>query len=127
MIEYFETYKAVINEFEIQPKDQWNFDKREYCIEIEKEDWVILVDVVQRIYSKYSDNQEFLTVMECINGVGRDIPPMFILTGIQQLAPWFNNNLDDDIVITTAKTGYTNNWIFLQYIKHFEKHSAKRQ
>lgn len=46
--------------------------------------------------------------MEYINSVGKDIPPILILTGIQQLTSWFNNNLDDDIAITTAKTGYTN-------------------
>lgn len=38
---------------------------------------------------------------------------MLILTGIQQLAPWFNNDLDDDIAVTTAETGYTNDWIYL--------------
>ena len=127
MMEYFETYKAVVDEFGIQPEDQWNFDETGYRMGMGREDWVISVDVVRRIYSKCPDNRESLTAMECINGVGRDIPPMLILTGIQQLAPWFNNDLDDDIAITTAETGYTNDWISLQWVKHFEKYSAKRQ
>ena len=105
MMEHFEIYKAVVDEFGIQPKDQWNFDKTGYHIEMGRKDWVILVNVVRRIYSKYLDNQESLTVIECINGVGRNIPPMLILTGIQQLVPWFNNNLDNDIPITTTETG----------------------
>ncbi len=110
MMEYFETYKAVVDEFEIQPEDQWNFDETGYRIGMQREDWIISVDVVQRIYSKCPDNRESLTAIECINGVGRDISPMLILTGIQQLAPWFNN---DDMAITTAETGYTNDWISL--------------
>lgn len=52
--------------------------------------------------------------MECINDVRKDILPMLILIRIQQIAPWFNNDLDDDIVITTTETRYTNDWIFLQ-------------
>ena len=30
------------------------------------------------------------------------------------------------ISVTTAETGYTNDWISLQKIKHFEKYSARK-
>ena len=105
------TYKSVVDEFGILPGDQWNFDETGYRMGIAREDWIISVDVLQRIYSKCSDNRESLTAMECINGDGSDIPPMLILTGSQQLMPWFNNDLDDNIAITTAETRYTNDWI----------------
>ena len=82
MIEYFETYKAMVDEFEIQLEDQWNFDEMGYCIEMGREDWVILVDIVQRIYSKCLNNQKSLTVIECINDVEKDISPMLILIKI---------------------------------------------
>lgn len=72
-----------------------------------RNDWVVSVDFIRRIYSKCPDNRESLTAMKCIS-VGRDIPPLLILTGIQQLASWFNNDLDDDIAVTTAETAYTN-------------------
>lgn len=65
--------------------------------------------------------------MECINGVGRDIPPMLILTGTQQLAPWFINDLDDNIAVTTTETRFPNDWILLQWVEHFEKFSAIHQ
>lgn len=85
-----------------------------------REDWVISMDVVRRIYSKCPDNRESLTAMECINGVGGDIPPMLILTGIQQLAPWFSKDLSDDIAVATAETAHTNDichprWIIIDY------------
>ena len=111
MMEYFKTYIEVVDEFGILPEDQWNFDDR---MGMGREDWVVSVDVIRRIYSKRPDNRESLTAMESINGVGRDIPPMIILTGIQQLAPWFNNDLDDDIAVITAEPEYTNDWISLQ-------------
>lgn len=77
------------------------------------EDWVIFIDIQRKIYSKYPDNRESLITIECINGIGGNIPPMLILTKIEQLAPWFNNDLSKDIVVTIAKTRYTNDWISL--------------
>ena len=64
--------------------------------------------------------------MECING-DDDIPPILILTGIQQLMPWFNNDLGDSIATTTAETGYANGWISLQWVQHFDNYSAKKK
>ena len=48
---------------------------------------------------------------------------MLILTGISILAPFFLNDLSDDVLITTAESGYSNDWLALQWIKHFDKHS----
>ena len=64
--------------------------------------------------------------MKCINGV-KDIPPILILTGTQQFAFWFNNNLNNNIAVINAETGFTNDWISLQKVKHFEKFSAAHQ
>lgn len=64
--------------------------------------------------------------MDCINREGEDIPPILILTGIQQLMPWFNNDLDDNIAITMAETGFTNDWISLQCVQHFESTQQKK-
>ena len=127
MIKYFKTYKEMIDKFGILLEDQWNFDKTGYCIGIGREDWVLLVDVIQRIYSKCLDNRESFTAIERINGVRRNITLIFILTGIQQPASWFNNNLDHVITVSSTETKYTNDWIFLLLVKHSEKHSAKRQ
>lgn len=85
------------------------------------------MDIQHRIYSKYPDNQKSFTIIKCINGIGGDIPPMLILTRIQQLTPWFNNDLSDDIAVTTAETEYKNDLISLQWIKHFEKYSTRKQ
>lgn len=61
LMEYFETYKSVVDEFGILPADQWNFDEAGYRMGINREDWVIIVDVLRRIYSKCPDNRESLT------------------------------------------------------------------
>lgn len=53
--------------------------------------------------------------------------PILILINIQQLAPWFNNDLDDNIALTIADTRYNNDLISLQWVKYLEKYAAKRE
>ena len=85
------------------------------------------MDLNRRAYSMNPDNRESLTSIECINGVGGDIPPFLILTGIQLLGAFFLNDLDDNIAMTTADTGYNCDWISLQWIKHFENTRRNRR
>jgi len=54
------------------------------------------------------DNREFCIVIECINGTGKDIPPMLILQGVNLLSSHFNNDIDDEVIFTTSDTGYSN-------------------
>jgi hypothetical protein len=124
---HFTLYNKVVSKYGILPDDQWNFDETGFRMGIARSDYVVTMDVTRRIYSKCPDNRESMTAIECINGTGLNIPPMLITTGVQILAPFFNNDLDDDIIITTADTGYTNDWISLQWVKHFDKFSARYQ
>jgi len=55
-----------------------------------------------------SDNREFCTIIECINGTGKDISSMLILQRVNLLSSHFNNDIDDDVIFTTSNTGYPN-------------------
>ncbi len=52
---------------------------------------------------------------------------MLIMTEVQLLTPHFNNDLGDDVLITTSDTGYSNDWISLRWLKHFDRFSQKHQ
>lgn len=86
----------------------------EYCIGMDRKDWISLVDVIQRIYYKCLDNRESFTAIGFINSVRNDILSIFILTGIQQLVLWFNNSIDEDIAVAIAETRYPNDRTSLQ-------------
>ena len=88
-----------------------------------RSDWIVRASKDRRIYNNDPLNRESLTGVECINGTRRDISPMLILTGISILAPFFLKDLSDNVLITTAEPGYSNDWLALQWIKHFDKHS----
>ena len=123
LMAHFTKYKEVIDEYGIDPQDQWNFDETGYRIGMARTDWIVSASKDRRMYNKDPSNRESLTGVECINGTGRDIPPMLILTGISILAPFFLNDLSNDVLITTAESGSSNDWLALQWIKHFDKHS----
>ena len=69
---------------------------------------MILANTIKRIYSKSLDNWKSLTGMECINKVRDDLPPLVIFSDIQQLEPWYNNNLNSNVAITMTETGFNN-------------------
>ena len=82
---------------------------------------------MRRIYSKNSDNRESLTTMKCINVTRLNIPPMLILTRVNILELFVNNDLNDDVLITMFESDYSNDYLALQWLYHFDKHSKKMQ
>lgn len=67
------------------------------------------------------DNQEYITLIESISNRGKIIPPMIILYNILILEKWAKeNNLDKNILLVTSSTGYSNDKLVLQWLKHFE-------
>ena len=84
-------------------------------------DWVIAVDSTRTIYNKYLNNREFLSVIECINDSGGEILSNLIVIEINILTLWFVNDLNPNVVVTTAEIGFNNDWISLQWIKHIEQ------
>ena len=101
-------FRDIVKEHGIQPHDIWNFDETWYRIGMARSDWVIAVDPTRTVYSKCPNNRELLSAIECINGVGREIPPFLIVTGTNILAPWFLNDLDPNVAVTTSETGFNN-------------------
>ena len=52
---------------------------------------------------------------------------MIIVTAAQHLEPWFTSNLADDILVRVSDSGYSCDALSLEWLKHFECFSAKRQ
>jgi hypothetical protein len=73
------------------------------------------------------DNRESLTSVECISGSGFALPPMIIISGIIFLEKYFMNELSDDVLLATSKTGYMNDQLSLDWIHHFDAYTKQRQ
>ncbi|RKK52791.1 hypothetical protein BFJ68_g17492 [Fusarium oxysporum] len=70
-------------------------------------------------------NREWATVIQGVNAQGWAIPPFIILAAQYHLANWYTeSNLPADWMITTTDNGWTTNEVGLDWIKHFDKHTA---
>ena len=74
-----------------------------------REDWVLSINPIRKIYSADPENRESLSSQEYINGVGYDIPPMLIIAGQRVLVKWFQNNLADKLTVTISDSGNADN------------------
>jgi hypothetical protein len=72
-------------------------------------------------------NREWATAIVCTNGEGWSIPPFLVLQGANHLANWYSETaLPDDWAIKTSNNGWTNNETGLEWLKHFDRHTAAR-
>ncbi len=124
---HFDEFKKMMIQYDITKNDTWNFDEINYCMSIARFDWIVTVDLNKRIYFKNSNNRESLTNIECISEESKNISSMLIMTEVQLLTLHFNNDLNDDVLITISDTDYSNDWIFLWWLKHFNHFSQKHQ
>ncbi len=72
------------------------------------------------------DNQEYITSAESINRVRYPIPAFLILQGKHTLHKWtLHNNLSDETSLATSDSGYSNDGLAMDWLRHFNKHSEK--
>ncbi|KFY24886.1 hypothetical protein V493_04968 [Pseudogymnoascus sp. VKM F-4281 (FW-2241)] len=72
-------------------------------------------------------NREWATAIICVNGEGGSIPPFLIVQGVNHLANWYSKtDLPYDWVIKPTNNGWTDNKTGLEWLKHFDKHTAAR-
>lgn len=125
---HFRDFSAAMRRHEICREDVWNFDETRFRLGIVRSDWVIShTNTSSRVFSADSDNRKSLIAIECINAMNFSISFFLILTGAMIMQSWINNDLSNDVVLTVAETGYSNDWLSLQWLKHFNIHSAKSQ
>ena len=112
----------------IADEDVWNMDETGFRTGCGRAHWVITLDPDKPMLLTDPDNREYITSVESISGGGKTIPPMLILCGILILEKWAEeNDLDEDILLATSPTGYSNDELALQWLEHFEIHSRKSQ
>ncbi len=124
---HFNEFKKMMIQYDITKNDTWNFNEINYRMSIACFDWIVTVDSNRRIYFKNSNNRESLISIKCISEESKNISSMLIITEVQLLMSHFNNDLDDDVLITIFDTDYSNDWISLWWLKHFNRFSQKHQ
>lgn len=128
MEDYFEAFRKLVEWLGLAPEDMWNMDETGFRIGCGKAQWVITSNATKALVMTDPDNRDYITSAETINGVGRTIPAFLILRGKHTLHKWaIHNDLSDEISLSTSDSGYSNDRLAIDWLKHFEKHSARGQ
>jgi hypothetical protein len=121
--EYFERLQAILEKEGIVPEDIWNMDETGFRIGVGK-DQMIVTKRDRAHYLGIPENRESATAIEAISAGGQYIPAFLVLTGNFHMAQWYQQpELDPRTAIVTSASGYSNDQISLEWIKHFELHT----
>jgi len=110
------------------PTDIYNFDELGFRVGIGKDQWIITREPYRKAYISTDTNRELVTMMETISGDGVDLLPMIILAGAQFLHQWFKNSaLPNHYLLGLLETGYSNDELAFDWLKHFDAYSSRCQ
>ena len=70
-------------------------------------------------------NREWATAIICVNGEVWTLPLFLLLQGAFDIANWYTKSeLPRNWAIKTTSSGWTDNDTGIEWLKHFEKHTA---
>ncbi len=128
MSDYFEKVERVISEKEITDLDMWKMDETGFRIGYRKAQLVVTIDPNKPLQMIDPENCDYITSVECIGSAGETIPPMFLISEVNILHKWCqDNNLDGETLIGITKTNYTNNNTILNKLQHFIDHTQNEK
>ena len=74
------------------------------------------------------ENRNYITSIECIGSIGKTVPPMLLVSGVNILHKWcHHNDLDGDIMIGITETGYVNDNTAFEWLQHFINHIQNKR
>jgi len=87
---------------------------------------VVTVTSVGRAVLIQPGNRKWVTIIECINGLGEIIPPFLILDGKVHLEAWHNQEIPHNWTIAVSDNGWTTEALGLEWIQHFNRWTQSR-
>ena len=126
--EWFALVRNMRAKYGIVEEDIYNFDETGFMMGIIFPGMVVTTsDGRGKAKLAQPGNREWATVIQGVNAQGWAIPPFIILAAQYHLANWYREcDLPDDWRIATTDNGWTTNEVGLDWIKHFDYHTAPR-
>jgi len=126
--EWFALVRNVKAKYGVVDDDMYNFDETGFMMGIIFAGMVVTTsDGRNKAKLAQPGNREWATVIQGVNALGWAIPPFIILAAQYHLANWYTEcNLPADWRIATTDNGWTTNTVGLDWIKHFDFHTAPR-
>jgi hypothetical protein len=126
---WFRLVQNMRAKYGIQDADLYNFDETGFMIGIITPSMVVTrAERRGRAKTVQPGNREWVTVIQGVNAEGWCIPPYIVVKGAYHLANWYTEcELPTDWAIKPTTNGWTDNETGLEWIRHFEKHTAGRK
>lgn len=127
--EWFNSLEKIIKDEGILPDDIWNMDETGFRIGEKDNSSLIITKRKKTHYFAMPENRESATAIEAVSAAGRSIPLFLILAAKEHSARWYaaEAGLKPNTRVGTADTGYSNDLLCYEWIKHFELHSRGLQ
>ena len=125
---WFAGLKEIIEVNNIEVRDTYNYDETGIRLGIGKKEKVIVEATRGRIESGTSTTRESCTLGECISADGDVAPPLLVLKGKTHQMRWYTQSLiPDNYLVEVNESAYMNDQLALEWVKHFDAWSSKRQ
>jgi hypothetical protein len=120
--------QARLAKYGVVDSDFYNFDETGFAMGLITPSMVIThTNRHGRGKAIQPSNREWATAIVCINSEGWSVPPFLVVQGADHLANWYTeSDLLHDWPIKLTNNGWTNNETSLEWLKHFDKHTAAR-
>ena len=126
--EWFDQFKKIKEEKGILDSDTYNFHETGFRIGIGRDQWVVTLESERPLSLASSSTRELVTLIETVSGDGLVLPPMLIAAGKLHMTDWYTKtNIPDTYLMGVSDTGYSNEKLALDWIRHFNRFSARRQ
>ncbi|EKG09398.1 DDE superfamily endonuclease CENP-B-like protein [Macrophomina phaseolina MS6] len=119
---YFTRLKRVIDEHGIQLADIWNYDETGFRVGIGDSQWIITLQPDRKAILLSDSCRELVTCCECISADGG-----VILPGSNIYTAWTENDLPANTLLVNSDTGYTDDCLALEWIRHFDRQTRRGQ
>src|SRR5208282_2409459 len=117
---HFEKFIRRYRELCIKPANLHNFDETGFRIGC-LAGHIVFTRTIRHVYISDPDNRELVTLIESIDGESRTTDPMLIMPGQVMKQKHIPKGLNDGIRIAVSESGYTNDVLSYEWLKHFDK------
>jgi hypothetical protein len=113
---------AVKQEFGIVDTDIYNMDETGFRIGVGRRHKVITRSNNCRQYLINPNNRDYITSIESISAAGVSVAPMLVLKAANIQERWVVESLNNTTALSCSSTGYSNDDINLEWLRHFNKY-----
>ena len=125
---WFELVSNMRAKYGIDDADFYNFDETGFMMGVITSAPVVTrSDRVGRRKKVQPGNREWVTAIACVSGDGFAVPPFLVVKGQYHLENWYTEGgLPPSWAIKTTANGWSDNETGMDWIRHFDQHTAAR-